>query len=398
MRIALLLLLPFSIASAAVPAGFEVVSRNGAIGQTSIGQTWIREFSAQSARTALPGVIRQVAPFFSQFQVDAAIGNRGDQHAQAYFRGLTQGQPVRGRIAVFAANGKASAAVWFDQAQAFASSSSSLLGSLSNGGGAPGGGGRAPAPLQMVNFGAGAIGVPAGWRITSAQNGGVDLAGPAGEGVSLGNPFTIPEQAPPQVGFSGPYRSPDQALVGFLTATYRGQARVRILEMAPVQYQGGQAAYLHYEFAHQTQGVYEGLALVITSQMTPGYWQYYQSLAHAPKGRFAQVFPTMWAMWKSWSLNPALLKARMDQSLATMREIHAIQQGITADRSNSAANRSWAVGQLLQGVTSIEEISTRWRTDVNANNVQDLLRALNRNGVEWQEVPLERINPNVAGR
>jgi len=67
---------------------------------------------------------------------------------------------------------------------------------------------------------------------------------------------------------------------------------------------------------------------------------------------------------------------------------------VSADAQRSAANRSYSAGQLLQGVTSIERVETQARWDVNANSVQPMLRALNQNGQNWQEVPLQRINPS----
>lgn len=384
-----------------LPDGLHLVAQSGPFGQALLSD----DFAASaSARALLPGVIRWVSGYFDRpLSLTGAIVDAQDQQAHAFFETVYRGQPVRGTLGVFAGGGHGSALLLFDRPDRFAQSSGPMLRQMMGGGGDRGGRPAAPPrvePLRQVAFpdNSGTIGLPEGWVITDYRNATLEAHGQGGN-IALGVRYTVPVSALPGFpGIHGPLLPPAQALMALTDsnmrgALSRGEARMTIIEERPTPTQSGRASYVHYknqsrEFAR------EGLALVFCSPVDYNHWQLYFSVVVADEDRFPDLFPTMWAMWKPWSISPSVFRARMDEELANMHEINNIWKGVSADSQRSAANRSYSAGQLLQGVTSIERVETQARWDVNANTMQPMLRALNQNGQHWQEVPLQRINPS----
>jgi hypothetical protein len=275
-----------------------------------------------------------------------------------------------------------------------------MAASLPKGSAPSGGGGAKPLPLQRTSLldGSGYVGVPSGWNITGSFKGVVDIAGPNGQTVSLGgyqSAIIHPLPGTPASAMIGPYRPPAAALALYLDtltqhALRSGRASLRVVEQQPVQDQNGQAARL---FAVH-RGVIEevrGLAFVSTKPIDNLSWLYYMSVVAAPADRFAHDFPTMWEMWKSWSVNPAVFRERMDAALQSMREVTKIIQSVNDNRQRTYDNVNTAWDQVIRGVTTVEDIVTRERTDVSTNSVDDLLRLLNERGYQYRQVPLQEL-------
>jgi hypothetical protein len=395
------LLAPTSSSAQPLPEGLHLVGQSGPFGQALLSD----EFAAPgSARALLPGVIRWVSGYFDRpLLLNGAIVDAQDQQVHAFFETVHRGQPVRGTLAVFSGGGRGSALLLFDRPDRFAQSSGPMLRQLMGGGGERAGRPTAPPrvePLRQAAFpdGSGSIGLPEGWVITDYRNATVEAYGQGGH-IVLGVRYTVPVNALPGFpGMHGPMLPPSQALMAWTDsnmrgALSRGEARMTIIEERPTPTQSGRASYVHYK-NHSREFAREGLALVLCSPVDYNDWQLYLSLVFADENRFPDLFPTMWAMWKSWSISPAVFRARMDEELANMHEINNIWKGASADAQRSASNRSYSAGQLLQGVSSIEQVETQERWDMNANSVQPILRALNQRGQNWQELPLQRINPS----
>jgi hypothetical protein len=395
------LLAPTSSSAQPLPEGLHLVGQSGPFGQALLSD----EFAAPgSARALLPGVIRWVSGYFDRpLLLNGAIVDAQDQQVHAFFETVHRGQPVRGTLAVFSGGGRGSALLLFDRPDRFAQSSGPMLRQMMGGGGERAGRPAAPPrvePLRQAAFpdGSGSIGLPEGWVITDYRNATVEAYGQGGH-IVLGVRYTVPINALPGFpGMHGPMLPPSQALMAWTDsnmrgALSRGEARMTIIEERPTPTQSGRASYVHYK-NHSREFAREGLALVLCSPVDYNDWQLYLSLVFADENRFPDLFPTMWAMWKSWSISPAVFRARMDEELANMHEINNIWKGASADAQRSASNRSYSAGQLLQGVSSIEQVETQERWDMNANSVQPILRALNQRGQNWQELPLQRINPS----
>jgi hypothetical protein len=59
--------------------------------------------------------------------------------------------------------------------------------------------------------------------------------------------------------------------------------------------------------------------MVCTAPIDNLQWYYYNSIVSAPSERFEQELPTLWEIWKSWSVNPAVFRERMDAALRSVR-------------------------------------------------------------------------------
>jgi hypothetical protein len=302
-------------------------------------------------------------------------------------------------------NGKGYTSLFFDREDLFSQSLPGLtrqmtasLPAAKNGGG--GGAPRPPAQLTQTQLldGSGYIGLPAGWRITGSFKGVVDAVGPNGEDVSLGGyqqAFVNPLPGTPPTMMTGPYRPPVPALFLYMDiqtkrAISRGQTTMRILEQAPVPAQNGQAAYVSYEVNSQGQAL-KGLAMVNTSPIDNTTWLYYMSVVQAPKARFAQELPTLWAIWKSWSVNPAVFRERMDAALQSMRDTYRILQESHDNTQRTYDNVNTAWDQVIRGVTTVENVVTQRRADVDTNSVDRVVRDLNEQGYQYRVVPLPEL-------
>ena len=174
-------------------------------------------------------------------------------------------------------------------------------------------------------------------------------------------------------------------------AIRRGIASLRIIEQLPVQgQQGQQSAYVSYQISAAGKSV-TGLALVTTAPIDNTSWFFYCSVVAAPSERFAADFPTMWEMWKSWSVNPAVFRERMDAALRSMRETYKIIQSVHDNQQRTYDNVNTAWDQVIRGVTTVEDIVTRERVDVDTNNVQYIIRRMNEEGYQVREVPVPEL-------
>ena len=280
---------------------------------------------------------------------------------------------MTGFLMAAVSDGSARAGLVFDASEQVPRSFPVLMRAL--GAGAPpaasaggtGGGIAQPQRLTPTGFpdGSGTIGLPAGWHIGSSFKGCVDVAGPQGQQVVLGYFQQVMTSwmgpPPPIPGFiMGPYRDPVAALQTYIDALSRGalrrrEATFRLIEQSPVQSQNGRAAYITYEVQMSGKSAI-GLGMVSTAPIDATTWVYYMSNIAAPRERFSQDFPTMWAMWKSWSVNPAVFRERMDAALQSMRETHRLIQETNANtqRTYDRVNHAW--DQTIRGVTTIEHI------------------------------------------
>lgn len=389
---------------AAAAGTFSVVARSGSLGQAMTAAL----SPATSARQAFRGAFRLMSGYFDTAPVVVgAYGDPRDQQLQALFRATYRGARVTGLAMVAVSNSNTQAALVFDQVDQVSRSFPVLVRALGGGSTAapaPGGGMAQPRPLTQTTFpdGSGTVGLPAGWRIGSSFKGIVDASGPEGQMVVFGyyqQVMTSWIGPPPTVpGYiMGPYREPVAALQTYIDsftrgALRRGEATFRLIEVSPVASQTGRAAYISYEVQMAGKAAI-GLAMVNTMPIDNTTWVYYMSSVAAPRERFARDFPTMWAMWKSWSVNPAVFRERMDAALQSMRETHRLLRETheNTQRIYDRVNHAWS--QTIRGVTTIENTGTGWRGDVDTNYVDRLVRGLNEQGGDWRIVPMRDLLP-----
>lgn len=386
-----------------LPMGFTVAARNGASGQALTASFT----GGRSARATFSGIFKLVGSYFDQPpQLRAAFADAGDRELQGFFHAVYQGVPVRGAMVITVDGTKGYAGLLFDRhdtfAQSFSGLSRQMQASLPKGAPASGG---APArrriePLQQrqLTDSSGWISLPANWTITGSYKGVVDAQGPDGQMVSLGGyqvAYTNPLPGTPPNIPTGPYRAPAQALgllldVSFQRALSRGLAQYQVIEQAPVQSPGGQSAYIMFKVNAQGKAQ-QGLALVTTKPIDNSQWFLYSSIVSSPVERFAQDLPTLWAIWKSWSVNPAVFRERMDAAIQSMRETSRIISETYANTQRTYDNVNAAWSQVIRGVTTVENIVTRVRTDIDTNIADRVVRDLNEQGYNYRVVPLPEL-------
>lgn len=382
----------------ALPAGFSIAAKSGDVGQAIAGPV-----SGVNSRAAFQAMLRQVSPYFDHAPgLQAAFADPKNMQIQALFKASYQGTPVRGLMIVTAQNGSGTGAILFDRENLFAKSVGALSKQMAAA--APKGTPAPAGPAQLTRTplpdGSGFIGLPPGWRVLDSYKGALDVAGPDQQSMSLGIAHQVFRQGRPGGALIiGPYRPPWpawQLFVDFANrgALSRGEMSMRLLEQSPEQSPAGQAEWLAYE-ASIRGAKRKGLAYVITKPFNDdiGTWFLYTSFIGAPAERWAQDLPTMWAIWKSWSINPSVFRECMDAALRSMRETTQIIQDMNRSRSHAFDNANYGWDECIRGVTMIEDIESHERAEVDTNHVDWWLEQFNRRGYNVRKVPLADLVP-----
>lgn len=385
-----------------LPQGFSVTARSGPSGQALTASFQ----GGRSARAAFSGIFKSAYSYFdSPPTLQAAVSDRQDQEVQGFFRSVYQGVLVRGLMVVTTANGAVHAGLLFDREETFGRSYPTLARQMAGALPAGGGGGGAPVQRKPVQLqkqqlpdGSGWIGIAPGYRVTASYKGTVDVVGPDGAFMGLGSPnmaYVNPLPGTPPNMMTGPYRDPVRALYLFMDvqlkrALSRGEGKMKILETAPTPTPGGQGAFISFEVS-VPQATYRYFGSFATRPVDNTMWWFYASYVGAPVNVFAREFPTMWDIWQSWGISDALVRERMNAALQSMRDTFKIYQGINATQTRAGENAAAGWSQAIRGVTSIEDVVTRRRGDVDTRSVDDVLKVLNRDGENYRQVPMNEL-------
>jgi len=387
-----------------IPNGFRLAGHSGQTGQVLTASL----AGGNSARAVFRTAYRLASPYFDRPpEIVSAIVDPHDRVVQAVLHGYWQGVAVTGLMTAGTDGASGNASVVFDSREQFAHSFPQLSKQLATAVPRTQAPARTtaasrphpPQPLTQTQLpdGSGTVGLPAGWRITGAYQGCFDASGPDGSIASLGGSmiaFINPLPGTPANAITGPYRDPVRALPAMWDysvaqgALRSGQATIQIIESAPVATQQGQAAYISFRvYNRQTDGRY--LALVQTSPVDDVEWMAYMSVVGAPTNRFAEMLPTLWEIWKSWSVNPAVFKARMDAALQSMRDTFAIMQGAIEYRQRVGEAYAEAWDQVIREVSTVQNLSTGQMYQLN-NSTVNLLQQLGLQNTGYRIVsPLE---------
>ena len=179
----------------------------------------------------------------------------------------------------------------------------------------------------------GTVGVAPGWKLTDGGKGAAILTGPHGALLMLGIPVpaaaeNVESQFPgvpgplfpgmQRVDFSDPVRTYIDVM--HANAPKSGAKLVRLRAVENVPWDTGRAAYIRATAS--LKGVRMevfGLFAVMPTDSTQGL--FYYSEMSAPSTDFQRIYPTMMAMWKSWSLNPQTLKDRLNGAAKALAEV-----------------------------------------------------------------------------
>ena len=122
-------------------------------------------------------------------------------------------------------------------------------------------------------------------------------------------------------------------------------------------------------------------------------WFFYMSIVVAPAAQWTQSLPTMWEMWKSWTVNQEVYRERMESAIKSMHEITQIILDTNAARSHAFDNHNYGWTETFRGVTMIEDTLTRTRVEVDTNYAQKFVEEANAQGYKWRIVPVDQLIP-----
>ena len=352
------------------PPPFGFASVNGPAGGRTLAGTF--SGNTRSAAAVLGGMLGVLRGYFDGAPaVSSAVGDPADRGIMAFFDARLQGTSVRGAVLVqLNDGGGGGVAVIFDRPADIARSFPAMsrqLGGIQVPGGGPA---QPPVALQQQTTpdGKAAIGVPPGWHISGYGNGAVDVAGPQGQLVDVGIFLPImvrPTFVGPVAGtIYLPFIADPAAAVPVVSQALsqqtvarggQGTTNVEVLERynTPPPTGAGQAAYL---LARSRIGgrPYYHFALVNTAPIDANAWTYYYSSVAAPDGVFQRDFALMLNVWRSWSPNQQMLRDRLQDAAAKMRQTGEILRSAARGRSDAYDRANKGFSYYLRGVEVLE--------------------------------------------
>ena len=377
----------------AIPAGFSLLPDPQGSGRVLLGSF---TGNARSATAIAQGALAGLRGYFdSAPAIHTAARNDSDRQVQALFSAAIQNVPVVGVIGVnLSSNGSGTIAVLFDRAGSFRDSYTRLRGRAT--------------PLHPVSLADGSvISIPEGWRIVSSAKGAVDVAGPSGEALALGDATPVHVRVPNYPGvanqvLSGPCCDPVKAMTTLtpqLSAVMQraGMPAVQLARIEDVQSTpaplNGQAAFI---FANLNIGGRPTRSFSWVAAVPAGFeqWVYYISSVSAPSELFANEASTLLAIWKSYSINPQVFAERMDDAVKNMKK--ATESILSAGRESARVREAAAEGwdRVIRGVDTIENTRTGRRYDVDNQSAQRLVDGLNGTGSgRWKVVAMDELVP-----
>ena len=308
---------------------------------------------AESASRSFGRALRAVAQAYDAVPVITnAARDSNDTVVQATFRATQHGTQVGGYMVITAFDGDGFVGAISDVPARFAQSYPALskrlhaeLPPATVGDVRP-----LPArvlPMQRVStpHGTAQIDLPPDWKIQDeGLYGGLDVAGPQGEGLSLGIHFRVLNPGLPreyQGQLQAPFGSLPAALDAALSVVHSHASRILEVKAMPTTLPRGNANYVLFE-APCIQGRCEGVAYLQTAPVDQTHWLLIYSMVAAPEKRFPAVAPTLIAAWKSWSVNPAVLRGQIDDALGSMGKVRAIIAGAAGSDSGHRIANAWS--------------------------------------------------------
>jgi len=223
--------------------------------------------------------------------------------------------------------------------------------------------------------------VPPNWQLAGAEDGVVQIKGPANEQVVLGYKTFLTPGTQEYV----PYMEPEGALDWFLQT--HGSQLVRVLDRqrSPAANPGEEAEFIIAEVQREGSS-YELEALVRTTNMQANTWSFQISFMSAPEGRYDAERPTMQRIWNHWTLDPAEINRR----LAAAAETH---QKTVGDYTRGAEANTQRLNPELPGWDQVLNGVTTWADDrgqkhhVPYGHEQEFLRDCRAHFMTCHQVP-----------
>ena len=227
--------------------------------------------------------------------------------------------------------------------------------------------------------------VPSNWQFANAEDGTVQIKGPANEQVILGYKTFLT----PGTQDYAPYMEPEGALDWFVQT--HGSQLVRVLDRqrSPAANPGEEAELINAEVKYEGSS-YELEALVRTTNMQANMWSFQISYMSAPEQRFDPEFPTMQRIWNSWTLDPAEVNRR----LASAAETH--QQTVrdytaAAERNIHIHDKEHIAFDQVINQESTWENDSGQQFHVHYGGEQDFLRKCREHFMTCHKVPTSQL-------
>jgi len=179
----------------------------------------------------------------------------------------------------------------------------------------------------------GTIGLAQGWKLLPSSGGGVALlSGPSGALMSLGMPVAVvakgveqqfpdvPEVFPgvPRVDFSDAVQAQID-LMDFLGPKV-GLKLLKFRAVEPTPMPNGVAAFTRVAASIKGKP-FESFGLYAIMPVDNAQAMFYFSEISAPAKDYARLYPTMMAMWNSWSVSDKTLKSRLAGAAKALGEV-----------------------------------------------------------------------------
>ena len=345
---------------------------------------------AESALAVLAGVFAYSQAFDRTPDARLILADRDDRRVQALFTASASGDPVSGIAVVTLSETGGNVSVFYDYADGFAASFPRLQEAMSQSSGV------GTEPLAPICLGDGhTVGIPQGWRLRSQGTGSVDLVGPLGELVSLGNTTPVRSRSAGYGSLQAACCDPVKSLQAIYPQIAAGEQRLgfppaqltAIVDSQPAPAPtGGEAAFV---LATLSVGgrAYAYLTLVRAVAGFSDPWQLTLSGAMAPQPIFAEELPTLLRIWASHTANPPGFADRLRAAAQGMDATAQMLKSTIAARETPEYNADAGWQPVIRGLQPVEgQTGEATRLDALA---ESLAGQLSKDaGQRWRVVPL----------
>jgi hypothetical protein len=390
-----------------LPGGFQ--SSTDADGTGTL--LWAKAATGQtSAKGAMRDALGALKNYFDAApQFASAVSDSADQVVQVMLSANFKGQPVNGIATAVIGSAGGVFGLVYDRPASLKSSFANLSKQFSAQLPKSASSGQpfslaAPASWTRQTGGdkSGAVNLPAGWKVTGCVQGNMQVVGPRGEYVQLGNvAFVNTQLVPGTTGLASPYLAPVPAFTFFtnyVTKVNRATGvnlinvpgKVIESKAVPAPMQGGEGAFMLQEMTVNGTS-YKVYALVYTAKLLLSGWQFYTSYVAAPSSVFAGEFGDMMRIWNSWKVDDAVYQQMMAQTLQTMQSTSAMINNSTQQEIGSFDNLQANMENIINGEDEVQNNTTGTRANVPMKSTSTVIQGCKNSGYDCQVVPFSQL-------
>jgi hypothetical protein len=348
--------------------------------------------TAASALAVLAALFAYSAAFDPGPALRLVLADQSDHSVQALFTATVRGVPVIGVAAIALNDTGGDVAMFYDYPDSFAAAFPRLRQAMGPGGDS------AITLLVRTRLGDGStIGVAPGWRVTGQGAGSVDLAGPQGEFLSLGDTIPVYAGTTSLAGYAaqGPCCDPVAALRAVFpqlaaSAQRRGfppQQLTGIVDAAGISAPtGGQGAVI---LATVSVGG-RAYAYLARADAIGGFtdpWTLRLSAIMAPQPVFAAELPALLQIWGSYSANPPGFIQQLQDVAQGIDALQPVLQHTAPTHATAGFNANGGWDQIIPLVAT-----SMGTSGIAAATTEKLTaRLANDTGRPWHLVPADEL-------